>query len=323
MPKKAITLIVALAAILFMASAAFVATRQEFSAVDKSISALPDLRPPADTDTDGDGLLDWEEVLWNTDPTNKDSDGDGTDDGAEIRANRNPAVKGPGDNIQETSAEEQNVETDTAPIDTLAPTDKLGRELFIQYLTLKQSGVVFDEENINKFITELVKSNTETMEYEVYAEQDIRIGASGDDVAKKRYGNELAGAISKNSAKTENELIIFSRFGETGNKEFLSGLNPIISSYKAIIRDTLALSVPLDAKEKHLNYLNALSIVESSLENMSEATNDPFIIYLAFERHLDAANILKESLADLKSYFTAAKIEFSTDEAGYRFTHGL
>ena len=40
-------------------------------------------------DTDNDGLKDWEEILWKTDPNNPDTDGDKTTDGEEIKLNRN------------------------------------------------------------------------------------------------------------------------------------------------------------------------------------------------------------------------------------------
>ncbi len=45
-----------------------------------AISVVPD-----DADSDGDGLLDWEEVLLGTDPDFADSDGDGVDDADEVR----------------------------------------------------------------------------------------------------------------------------------------------------------------------------------------------------------------------------------------------
>ncbi len=50
-------------------------------------------------DADGDGLADWEEALWKTDPQNPDTDGDGTKDGDEPKENRNPTVKGPDDSL--------------------------------------------------------------------------------------------------------------------------------------------------------------------------------------------------------------------------------
>jgi len=48
-------------------------------------------------DTDNDGLKDWEENLYKTDPLNPDTDGDGFIDGEEIDSGHNPLVKGPGD----------------------------------------------------------------------------------------------------------------------------------------------------------------------------------------------------------------------------------
>jgi len=52
-------------------------------------------------DEDGDGLQNWEEELWGTDPGVADTDGDGTPDGEETLASRNPLVAGPGDEITE------------------------------------------------------------------------------------------------------------------------------------------------------------------------------------------------------------------------------
>ena len=49
-------------------------------------------------DMDNDGLLDWQENLYNTDPSNPDTDADGYLDGEEINSGHNPLVKGPNDN---------------------------------------------------------------------------------------------------------------------------------------------------------------------------------------------------------------------------------
>src|SRR3990167_7988543 len=49
------------------------------------------------SDSDNDGLKDWEELLWKTDPRNPDTDGDGTTDNEEILAKRDPRKPGPDD----------------------------------------------------------------------------------------------------------------------------------------------------------------------------------------------------------------------------------
>jgi hypothetical protein len=48
-------------------------------------------------DTDNDGLKDWEENLYKTDPLNPDTDADGYLDGEEINSGHNPLLKSPGD----------------------------------------------------------------------------------------------------------------------------------------------------------------------------------------------------------------------------------
>lgn len=48
-------------------------------------------------DTDNDGLKDWQEDLYKTDPDNPDTDNDGYLDGEEVNSGHNPLVKAPGD----------------------------------------------------------------------------------------------------------------------------------------------------------------------------------------------------------------------------------
>ncbi len=48
-------------------------------------------------DSDNDGLKDWEEELYKTDPKNPDTDGDGYIDGEEVNSGHSPLVKSPGD----------------------------------------------------------------------------------------------------------------------------------------------------------------------------------------------------------------------------------
>src|SRR3989344_8258983 len=52
-----------------------------------------------DIDTDSDGLKDWEEALFKSDPNNKDTDGDGTEDDEEVKLGRNPTLAGPNDKL--------------------------------------------------------------------------------------------------------------------------------------------------------------------------------------------------------------------------------
>ena len=55
--------------------------------------------PNLTEDDDKDGLKNWEEQIYQTDPKNPDTDGDGANDGEEITQGRDPLKKGPNDKI--------------------------------------------------------------------------------------------------------------------------------------------------------------------------------------------------------------------------------
>lgn len=72
------------------------------------------------TDTDHDGLSDWEESVYSTDPKNSDTDGDKYLDGEEIASNRNPLVAGPNDLVSKSSIPTNNNQTATEKLTQLA-----------------------------------------------------------------------------------------------------------------------------------------------------------------------------------------------------------
>jgi hypothetical protein len=106
-PNKKISIIILITTIVVVTT--IVVTRIKEKNFDSSITEVTKLSIFSDinndqNDDDGDGLANWEEVLWGTDPNNPDTDGDGTSDGEEVKNNRNPLKAGPDDmnyNVEE------------------------------------------------------------------------------------------------------------------------------------------------------------------------------------------------------------------------------
>lgn len=103
------------------------------------------------TDSDGDGLKDWQEMIQGTEINNADTDGDGTKDGAEITAGRNPLKAGPDD--KGVAATELKIDT-TALYSSFVPkslTDNVSKELFSAYIQARNSRSLADEagDNLN------------------------------------------------------------------------------------------------------------------------------------------------------------------------------
>ena len=76
--------------------------------------AVDEVAPPQDQDTDGDGLLDSEEINLGTDPNNVDTDGDGLNDSQDPNPTTDPDTDGDG----LTESQEINLGTDPNKADT-------------------------------------------------------------------------------------------------------------------------------------------------------------------------------------------------------------
>ena len=74
---------------------------------------------PLSPDTDGDGLLDGEEIALGTDPQNDDSDGDGILDGTEVGLGLDPSTPDPTTTIVGRVTDEEGASVEGASVVTL------------------------------------------------------------------------------------------------------------------------------------------------------------------------------------------------------------
>ncbi len=88
---------------------------EEFAKVEKinsQIKKKAEVDKMSKKDSDGDGLADWEEILYNTDPELADTDGDGISDFIEIRNSTDPLIAGRGkvEKIKELNLTTQEID---------------------------------------------------------------------------------------------------------------------------------------------------------------------------------------------------------------------
>ncbi len=109
-------------------------------------------------DSDNDGLPDWKEALYGTDPHNPDTDGDGTNDGDEVAQGRDPlkpntAPKGqePNDKIDPKIIEQNEKIVNT--FESLSDTDKFSRSLISDVIAAAPQDGALDENKTNSIIT--------------------------------------------------------------------------------------------------------------------------------------------------------------------------
>lgn len=271
-----------------------------------------------DLDTDKDGLKDWEESLWKTDPKNPDTDGDGTFDGEEVKANRNPKVIGPNDKM--SSEEVESVTQGDVPQTTNA-TDRLARSFFTEYVTVKKSGATVDATNETKIINAAL-SQTNPQPARQYTEGELEILQNSSESTLRSYANAMGIIQAEHAISTsgsETELSIFAKAISKEDEKELLKLTPIINRYKSMLQALLKLPVPKDLETKHLALVNAISMIGNDVAHMQNAFTDPVQAMVSFSEYTNITSTVPDIYKNFRDYYTQKNILFSTNDPAYSF----
>jgi len=223
-------------------------------------------------DTDGDGVLDWEESLWGTDPTKRNTNDDGTSDFVEIEKLK--AAQG----ISEPTWSEQNNEN-------LTETDKFSREFFSTVVALNQAGVI-DAATVDKLGSTLADEVSNSVPRKVFAIKDFK--TSGDDKNSIQiYGNALASIFNKHAININAGDILEEAITEDGeiDVEVLNKLDPIIKNFNGIINEMSKINVPPYFLSVHLQTINGLEKIAENLADIKLIDKDPLAAMSAMSQY--------------------------------------
>lgn len=265
----------------------------------KRVDVLAHIDKTADSDTDGDGLKDWEESLIGTNPQNKDTDGDGTSDGDEVAQGRDPRKAGPNDKANT----EQTTLTSTAPGEENTLTDQVSKNFFAQYLLAKKGGQEITPEIAVQIAESVMQNVPMESTAKQYGVKDIVIVPDSEQ-ANTTYVTKFIAILKKYPPPSkENELEIVLKALDTQKETDLKKLDPIISGYKNILTETLTLKVPKSLAPDHMIYLNALSSVHTDIIEMRQIFDDPMRAYIGYAHYQRNALTLKVGFEAIQKYF--------------------
>lgn len=268
-------------------------------------------------DSDSDGLKDWEEQLWGTDPNNPDTNGDGIPDGEEVRMGINPLGKGLNDKLATDTIQTKvnpQIESD------LTETDKFSRELFAKYLAAKRDGSNVTADDYNKFLLDTIANSPEGTSTQIYKEADFT-KIDETKTSLRAYGNAL-GKISTEKSKEfpGNELTIFDDAINKNDPKILKTLDSPINRYKGIRDGMIAMPVPSGLAPIHTKIVNLLDIMITGIENMKYVLSDPVKALNGVSLYPNAVGYFVTAMNELHDYFINKGIIFDKIEAGYDFT---
>lgn len=267
-------------------------------------------------DTDKDGLYDWEETLWGSDPKKSDTDGDGSKDGEEVDDDRSPIVAGPNDELSVN----KNTGEVSLPGQSDAPneTEKLAGEFFNKYFALRQGDELRTETGMQELFAILMRKveSPATPSPSHFSSKDILVGGASAVSSERIYGN-VVGSILTRPINTEKETVILLRALETDNPEELDKLKVKLSAQENMLQDLKGTVVPSSAAAIHLELLNTLYALNQTLKDMQQAFTDPLVMMRAMTRYESEAIALGKAIINIRTYLVEKGITFEATEPGY------
>ncbi len=199
-------------------------------------------------DSDGDGLLDWEEKIYGTDPQNPDTDGDGYKDGDEIATNHNPLKKAPGDSLKDYPLNSSPSDKKNDPNNiTQRLTASLADEIIQKNKTRNDNKPGLNVPKINDFIPQFLKEKVSAEEYNFSADADlkeIKISKDNSKKAVRKYLDNFKSIIDRYfSFSDKNAQDIINDAYKIGN---FSEFDNLLLAYDGAIKEFYNLPAPSD-----------------------------------------------------------------------------
>ncbi|OGI87272.1 hypothetical protein A2995_01180 [Candidatus Nomurabacteria bacterium RIFCSPLOWO2_01_FULL_33_24] len=238
-------------------------------------------------DTDGDGIKDWEESLWGTNPKNKDSDGDGISDNEEVEIKR----KGLEINLNEEGE-----------IENLNETEIFSREFFATVVALSESGNL-NEITINELANTFGESIIKQEIPDTFYSSDLKLIGAGP-LGAKTYYNQIKTITDKyNSEGIGSELEIVSQALSSQNVLVLEKLKDISLAYKSFAQDASKISIPSDLLNTHLSLINNYQKISQSINGMGSLLDNPIIGLSNLRQYKQYYRELEKVVLELEEYF--------------------
>lgn len=258
-------------------------------------------------DSDNDGLRDWAEVLYRTDPNNQDTDGDRTLDGEEVKLNRDPSVA----NTSKSPAEPNDFVATSTPAQDTKPgqpqnltrqlAEKIAREMIVGRIA--NPDAPFDSDATAQNLVDTVLGSTPDQIQYTLTKKDIVVGRDGSKAAAQAYQTAMIRIIETNSKSLTAKpyVQIFAEAMETQNYGKLDALDPYLAEYNQIISQLKKLPAPPQFAELHLEYVNIIIGQASIARKMRTAGDDPLNALVALRQYM----AIQEQFKTLLNKFTS------------------
>lgn len=239
-------------------------------------------------DTDKDGLVNWKEVLYGTDPKVADTDKDGTSDLDEITQNRDPLKANtaskdqePNDKIDQAIIEENQKAIEE--YNKLSDQEKFSRNLLSNIIASQPTSGKMDE----KTVSALVEQSLSEMPYKTYygktktADLTLQKTTEADMVKNlTEYGKNFFTEMNKLKSVLFTDLPLMESYMTLGDAASKEGLSKVADKYQVIVNNLIKMPVPVAIGYYDINYhltiINDLEKIIAIDKDIAGTSKNPF-----------------------------------------------
>ncbi len=262
----------------------------------------------SEADSDKDGLKDWEESLWGTDPHNPDTDGDGTPDGTEAQLKRNPLVKGPNDSL-----DQYPMGTTATSNQRLTQSDLLSQELFARYSEAKAQNGTLSADDQAAILQSVIASAEKTIERPVqYKLSTLNIIQNPTQGEIAQYAILLKAALlTQRGPGVGNEMALLLDAVQTRDDSNLGDVDAISAFYNKAASSLLKIRVPAPIAADHLAIVNDYLQLAKNVTAFKSVITDPFVTSVNFSDYVKNSGFFELSFKNIDTYLKNNNVDIS------------
>jgi len=257
--------------------------------------------PVATKDTDTDGLADWEETLWGTDPNNPDTDGDGFRDGDEVHSNHDPLVARTEEQSHIKTA--QTIASSASSSEDLSSTAVFSRALIGTYLAeVGQGKTTLTEQEQAQLVNSAINATRSYYDKQPpYAEEDVTTVAA-NDTSRYTYADTMRSILIDMMTGVVSEYASMAELGQGNKQKAVKDLAATAAHYRTNIERMKGIPVPTDALMVHVHFIQALNDYVTTLEGLSAMYDDPLRAATALSLFSKYEAQLQQAAAAFREY---------------------
>ncbi len=213
------------------------------------------------TDSDNDGLPDWKEGLYGTNPKKADTDKDGTSDFDEISQNRDPlkpniapAGQEPNDKIDPAIIEKNQKAMEE--YEKLNETDKFSRDLISNIIASQPASGSMDQDTVNSILAKAMEEIPQKNYAGITKDTDLNLlktDAANLDKNMKEYATKFYAEMGKLMPILGNDMNIIDSY-ISGDTKAGSEMLKLTDKYQIIVNDLVKMPVPVAIGYYDINY---------------------------------------------------------------------